>query len=173
MVQGHWKQICHCHCFPLPPPPLHLLSPGAGECPWCRGCLSPCQRYCRHALPWRQADAAGVGVFTSVGVKKTPSCLQVKEANLLFMIDSAILINRKKMCKFLKRCPESCGHVLVIAVSQAQHGSQELIWLKFRLQWAVVALCLAFRAAPEAEKFQSYVGLLLTTCTKCIGTNQQ
>ena len=45
----------------------------------------------------RQADAAGVGVFTSVGVKKTPSCLQVKEANLLFMIDWAILVNWKKM----------------------------------------------------------------------------
>ena len=45
----------------------------------------------------RQADAAGVGVFTSVGVKKTPSCLQVKEANLLFIIDRAILVNRKKM----------------------------------------------------------------------------
>ena len=121
----------------------------------------------------RRSDLAGAGRLTNVGVKKTPSCCQVKEANLLFMIDSAILINRKKMCKFLKRCPESCGHVLVIAVSQAQHGGQELVRLKFRLQWAVVALCLAFRAAPEAEKFQSYVGLLLSTCTKCIGTNQQ
>lgn len=45
----------------------------------------------------RRADVAGVGEFTSVGVKKTPSCLQVNEANFLFMMDSANLVNWKKM----------------------------------------------------------------------------
>ena len=45
----------------------------------------------------RRADLAGVGRLTSVGVKNTPSCCQVKEANLLFITDSAILINWKKM----------------------------------------------------------------------------